>query len=460
MPLISSISGVRGTIPDSLTPDAVKRYTDAFSQLIGGGSIVVGRDGRPSGREISAWVCETLSEHGHNVAEIGIVPTPTVQMEIERLGAAGGIAITASHNPEQWNGLKFLAGSGMFLNPDENKRLNELAEKIGNGNAAPNSRTAGTITHSTDAVAQHIKNILAIPFLDKSAIRNRRFRIVADAVNAAGSVAVPMLLEQLGCEVIPLACDGSGIFPHTPEPLAQNLSDLCSAVRLHNADLGIAVDPDADRLVLITEKGEPFGEEYTIVQCVKIVLAKISAQTSANKVVINLSTTRAVEDVASQYGAETIRTPVGEINVALKMKQVGAVIGGEGSGGVILSNIHYGRDSLVGCALTLQHLADFNGTASALRATLPDYSMVKRKITLQSIQQAALLLGRVAQRYSHLPQRTDDGVRADFPNGDWVHVRSSNTEPIIRFIAESKTHDGAVRLADELEETLAGGMVH
>ena len=452
MPLISSISGVRGTVSDALTIEVVKRFIAAFSQCIGHGAVVVGRDGRPSGKDISIWVCEALAANGHDVIEIGIAPTPTVQMEIERRAAHGGVAITASHNPPAWNGLKFLAASGMFLSPEENRRLNEFAEMqtFNKRNLDP-TQSNGSIVHTTDAIEHHITRVLAIPFLEKEKIRNRRFRIVVDAVNAAGSVAVPMLLERLGCEVIPLACDGTGIFPHTPEPLPENLTALCEAVLNSRANLGVAVDPDADRLALITEKGEPFGEEYTIVQCVKLVLSK----TAPRDVVVNLSTTRAVEDVAAQFGVKTIRTPVGEINVALKMKELGASIGGEGSGGVILGSLHYGRDSLAGCALTLQHLTDFNGTASALRASLPEYYMTKRKFELPTPDVAKTLLARIAKRYAQFPLRTDDGVRVDFPSGDWLHVRSSNTEPIMRVITESKTKSESNRLADEIAGLIA-----
>ena len=444
MPLISSISGLRGTIPDSLTADVISNFTQAFARFADKGTIIIGRDGRPSGKEISETICATLALAGRNVIEIGVVPTPTVQMEIERHHAAGGIAISASHNPAEWNGLKFLASTGMFLLPEESKRFNEIAGSLTSVNPSSTlSANSGTVTHVTDAIEHHITKVLSIPFLDKEKIKAKKFRVVVDAVNAAGSVAVPSLLEQLGCEVIRLSCDGSGVFPHTPEPLPENLTSLCNAVKQYHADLGVAVDPDADRLVLITEQGEPFGEEYTIVQCVKTVLQ------SAKKtgVVINLSTTRAVEDVAAQFGVAVVRTPVGEINVALKMKEIGAAIGGEGSGGVILGSVHYGRDSLVGCALTLHHLATFGGTASALRASLPQYYMAKRKITLDSLAQADTLLKNFAAEYANYSLRKDDGIRAELPAGDWIHVRKSNTEPIVRVIAESRTREQAEKLA-------------
>jgi phosphomannomutase len=386
---------------------------------------------------------------------LGISPTPTVALAIEKLKAAGGISITASHNPMIWNGLKFFASTGLFLDADENRECWRLAEQPAKYVSWDKQ---GKHTLQETFLDEHVREVLSLSYIDIVKIRARKFKVVLDCVNSAGGIIVPRLLEKLGCEIIPIHCEMTGIFEHTPEPIPENLTSLCKKVREEHADIGIAVDPDVDRLVLINEKGEPFGEEYTIASCTKFILGKISAQNLSRtqrgisaslrqsqignqqslKVVINLSTTRAVEDIAKHYGASILRTPVGEINVAKKMKEVGAVIGGEGSGGVILPKVHLGRDAIVGIALVLQHLTEFGGTISELKAVLPQYYITKGKVDLGTLNPDAILKQLMADHAVSDTINTDDGLKIDFPES-WVHLRKSNTEPIIRIIAEAHT---------------------
>lgn len=443
--LIISISGIRGIVGESLTPEVVERYCAAFAAFCGKGNIVVGYDGRPSGRLYSHIVEVAIQLSGCNVIDIGLAPTPTVQMAVEYFRANGGIAITASHNPAEWNGLKFLDATGVFLDQTQFDALHRIAS------AAPSYARWDALGSNTEAKnfgQRHIEAALSIPFIDYEAIRSRRFNIVVDAVNASGSYVVPELLRALGCEVIPIACDGSGEFPHTPEPIPTNLSSLGDAVRDHRADFGIAVDPDADRLVLYMENGEPFGEEYSITTAVYAALKSIP-DASGKNVVVNLSTTRAVEDVAKMFGAVLHRTPVGEINVVKKMRELQALIGGEGSGGIILPSVHYGRDSLVGCVLVLSAFAGFDGSISAFRKSLPDYSMEKRKFSVNGID-TKRLFEIIRNATPDAIMNCDDGLRFEFPDG-WVHLRASNTEPIMRIIAEARTPEQAQAFVQEME---------
>jgi phosphomannomutase len=437
MSLMVSISGVRGVVGSTLTPDVVVRYASAFAEYCNRGVIVVGRDGRITGKPITHFVTSTLVSMGCDVIGLGICPTPTVQLAVERCRAAGGIAVTASHNPIIWNGLKFLANSGMFLDSPQNAILRTIVQKP-DRQYVPWDQTGGFTADST-WIDKHIAAILEIPYLNLQRLRRRKFKVVVDCVNAAGSVIVPKLLRMLGCKVTEMNCDASGIFAHDPEPVPQNLGSLSRRVRKERADLGIAVDPDVDRLVLIDEKGRPIGEEYTIAGIVQFVLMKETGRKRKNRalnVVINLSTTRAVEDIAARYNATVIRTPVGEINVARRMKETGAIVGGEGSGGVILPKVHLGRDAPVGIALTLQHLAEFDGPLSQLRKSLPDYTIEKAKIETGS-RNLAEIIERLANRYAGKGTiNTEDGLRIDFGDS-WVHLRPSNTEPIIRIIGEA-----------------------
>jgi phosphomannomutase len=445
MSLMVSISGIRGIVGESLTPEVVVRYAAAFAEYCNKGPIVVGRDGRSTGSVIANLAVSTLLAKGSDVIAIGICPTPTVQLGVEKLGAAGGISITASHNPMAWNGLKFLSSTGLFLNADENHAFWAIADRPPGAYAS--WETLGRHSKAAELIDYHMERILGLPYVDAGAIGRKRFTVVVDCVNAAGSVIVPKLLRRFGCRVIEMHCDGSGVFPHDPEPVPENLGGLCERVVAEKADLGIAVDPDVDRLVLIDERGRPIGEEYTIASVVRFVLAQEQsrAATAPQTVVVNLSTTRAVDDIAASYGAQVIRTPVGEINVAKRMGEVGAVVGGEGSGGVILPKVHLGRDAPVGIGLTLQHLADFGGPLSALKNSLPQYAIIKTKLPLGALK-AEEVFSRLASHYAAQGRLdTQDGLKIDLPAG-WIHLRKSNTEPIIRIITEAPTRDEAERL--------------
>jgi phosphomannomutase len=449
MSLMVSISGIRGVVGESLTPETIVKYASAYAEYCHRGRIVVGRDGRITGINILNIVTSTLQQMGCDVIDLGICPTPTIALAIEKFKAAGGISITASHNPMIWNGLKFFAATGLFLDTDENKAFWQLADQ-------PKKYVSwgkqGTYTLQESFLDEHIREVLSLSYLNIKKIRTRKFKVALDCVNAAGGIIVPRLLEKLGCEIIPIHCEMTGIFGHTPEPIPENLTSLCQKVRETHADIGISVDPDVDRLVLINEKGEPFGEEYTIASCVKFVLEKENNNKS-QKVVINLSTTRTVEDIAKQYGAKTMRTAVGEINVAKKMKEVGAIIGGEGSGGVILPKVHLGRDAIVGIGLVLQHLVEFGGTVSELKSSLPQYFITKGKIDLGTLNPDAVLK-RLGNDHSATETiNTDDGLKIDFRES-WVHLRKSNTEPIIRIIAEAHTKAEADELVKKFTQSI------
>lgn len=445
-PLIKSISGIRGIVGETLTPPVVAEYAASFGAWCNGGDVVIGYDGRPSGAALKDAISAALVLHGNNVVDIGMNPTPTVQLMVEKSSAAGGIAVTASHNPSEWNGMKFINARGVFLDAEENAVLFRMVD----GGRATYQKWDGIgrsiINH--DAADRHINAILSQPLFDIDTIKRRRFSVVVDVVNASGSFIIPELLQSLQCSVIPLACDGSGIFLHLPEPLPSNLGALGEAVRANRADIGFAIDPDADRLVIYDELGEPFGEEYTIVTAIDSALSRSGSQVD-RAVVVNLSTTRAVDDIAKRFNAKVIRTPVGEINVVRQMLSSGSVVGGEGSGGVIVPAVHAGRDSLAGIALVLGRLAGTGLSASAYRATLPGYSIFKTKFPLGNLN-APALLEKSVQAFHGERINTDDGVRIDFDDG-WVHLRTSNTEPILRLIAEAPTAESAAALAQRIE---------
>jgi phosphomannomutase len=453
MSLMVSISGIRGIVGESLTPDVVVKYAAAFAEYCNRGTIVIGRDGRITGASIAHIVSSTLLQMGCNVVAIGTCPTPTVALAVEKMKAAGGIAVTASHNPMQWNGLKFMAPNGMFLNGEENRKFWQIAER-GTFHYAKWD-TQGKHAADSSFIDKHIAAVLSLPYIKVEQIRKRKLKVVLDCVNAAGGVIVPKLLREFGCEVIEMNCDVEGIFSHMPEPIPENLTDLAAEVIAHKADVGIAVDPDVDRLVLIDEKGKPFVEEYTIVSAVKFVLdAEKKLGRNNHTVVVNLSTTRAVEDIAAAYGATVVRTPVGEINVASKMKERKAVIGGEGSGGVILPEIHLGRDAIVGIGLFLQLLSDFGGKTSELKSSLPQYTIVKNKIDLGILKPDAILQ-KLNEKYSKTEKtNNEDGLKIDFESS-WVHLRKSNTEPIIRVIAEAKTQREAAALVEKFKKEIS-----
>ena len=453
MSLMVSISGIRGIVGQTLIPETVVRYASAYAEYCGRGTVIVGRDGRVTGGTICQIVIAALREMGCDVVSLGICPTPTVALAVERLHAAGGISITASHNPMVWNGLKFFASSGLFLDAAENRAFWNIADR-GSFQYRPWDQQGGFRSYEA-FLDEHIESVLTLPLLNVEAIRERRFKVVLDCVNAAGGIIVPRLLERLGCDVVPIHCEPTGVFGHTPEPIPENLTDLASAVKKEGADLGIAVDPDVDRLVLITETGEPYGEENTIATCVRFILVKEPAASARPCVAVNLSTTRAVEDIVRAADGRLLKTPVGEINVAKAMVEAGAIIGGEGSGGVIYPRVHPGRDAIVGIGLILQALLESGGTLTSLKRSLPQYFITKGKVDLGMIDADAVLM-RLQKTYSSKGTiTTADGLKIDFPRS-WVHLRKSNTEPIIRIIAEAATKPEADDLVRSFTNEILG----
>lgn len=450
MPLIKSISGFRGTIGgrpgENLTPQDVVECTAAFGQWIikttGNPKIVVGRDGRISGEIVSALVINTLRAMGISVIDLGLSTTPTVEMAVPMEKAGGGIILTASHNPKEWNALKLLNRKGEFISAkDGEKVLDYVARK--NVEYAPVDKL-GDYRRDDSYIEKHIKKILALPLVDSAAVQAKKFKVVVDAVNSTGAIALPPLLEALGCRVIVLNGEVNGHFAHNPEPLKEHLGQLSMEVRQQKANLGIAVDPDVDRLVFMCEDGELFGEEYTLVAIADYVLSKRPGNT-----VSNLSSTRALRDVTIKYGGEYHAAAVGEVNVVEKMKAVDAVIGGEGNGGVILPELHFGRDALVGIALFLSHLAHCGKQISTLRKTYPEYHMAKTKLDRTPDIDLEKIFAALREKYRNEQVNTEDGLKIDFESG-WVHLRPSNTEPIIRVYSESNSIVVAENLAKKI----------
>jgi len=438
--LMVSISGIRGIIGGGLEPQVLVKYSSAYADFIGKGKIIIGRDARISGEMVKSIVVGTLLAKGLDVVDIGICPTPTVQYMVKILKAQGGIAISASHNPNEWNALKLLNITGQFMTPDENKTM--LGNLENSKSIYSSWDKLGKLTYYEEGLKKHMEDVINMPFIELEKIRKKKFRVLVDCVNGAGVYVIPDLLRKFGCEVIELNCERTGIFPRLPEPIPENLTATMKAVIDLKVDLGIVVDPDVDRLVLITEDGKPFSEENTITQVVKFVLTK-----KPGNVVVNLSTTRAVEDVANALGGQVFRSAVGEANVVLKMKETNAIIGGEGSGGVIFPALHYGRDALVGIALTLQHLTETNQSLLELRKNLPQYFIAKKKIDLRK-NNPGEIVAKLKAKYSKEKINTDDGLRIDFED-HWVHFRKSNTEPIIRIITESKSLEQSERLSQK-----------
>jgi len=445
--IIFSVSGVRGIYGDSLTLPVAVKYTMAFAKFCSdnykSNKVIVGSDGRLKGEEITSVVTHALAFAGFEVVDIGVVPTPTVQLAVEKLKAAGGIAITASHNPQQWNGLKFLDSDGTFLKPAQIAEVKKnLKQKKYNLVSFKNIKP---VKQDLTWIDKHINLVLKSGLVNISRVKKRKFKVVVDAVNSSGSVIVPKLLKKLGCDVIELYCDGSGVFPHLPEPLPQNLTLLSKAVKKYKAAIGVAIDPDGDRLVLICENGKPFIEENTIVTVVRNILKNSGGNKS---VVVNMSTTRAVDDVVNENGGKIYRTAVGEINVITGMKKVRAVVGGEGSGGVIVPEIHYGRDASAGLAIVLNELAGFKGKMSEYKKTIPEYFILKTKFGTSGNPSA--LLKKIEKLFAkgNCSISTVDGVKLDFPDY-WIHLRKSNTEPIIRVIIEAKSEREAKKLMSE-----------
>ncbi|WP_455169931.1 phosphoglucosamine mutase [Aegicerativicinus sediminis] len=456
MTLIKSISGIRGTIGGSvgenLTPiDAVK-FAAAYGVWIKqqrnkeNYRVVVGRDARISGEMIQNLVMQTLVGMGITVVDLGLSTTPTVEMAVPMEHADGGIILTASHNPKQWNALKLLNSKGEFLDAENGKIILDIVEKENIDFADVDS--LGKIVKNQAYIDLHIDEIMDMKLVNKKAIENANFKIVVDGVNSTGGIAVPLLLDRLGVHTVKLYCDPTGHFPHNPEPLKEHLGELSKAVKKEHADMGIVVDPDVDRLAFMDETGEMFGEEYTLVACADYVLGKTPGNT-----VSNLSSTRALRDVTMKHGGEYFAAAVGEVNVVTMMKEVNAVIGGEGNGGIIFPELHYGRDALVGIALFLSLLAERKMRVSELKATYPQYFMSKQKIELQPSMNVDAILNDIAGKYSNEDVSTVDGVKIDFDDS-WVHLRKSNTEPIIRIYTEAKSQDSATLLADRFVDEL------
>lgn len=451
MTLIKSISGIRGTIGgctgDNLTPLDIVKFASAYSQWIRNRSenneitVVIGRDARLSGEMVGSIIEGTLTGCGINVINIGLTTAPTVEMAVCGFGADGGIIITASHNPKQWNALKLLNEKGEFLNDAEGKLILEYAEKEEFGYAEVDY--LGKITRSSYD-DEHINQILALNLIETDKIKAHKFKIVVDAVNSVGGIVIPELLRRLGVEVVELNCSPDGKFAHNPEPLPENLTEISAVVKRENADLGIVVDPDVDRLAIINEDGTMFGEEYTLVAVADYVLSKTGGNT-----VSNLSSSRALRYVTQAKGYMYAAAAVGEVNVVAKMKENGAVIGGEGNGGVIYPELHYGRDALVGVGLFLSLLAEKEIKCSELRKTYPEYYISKNKIELTPELDVDGILTTIKQKYSNEEVNDIDGVKIDFTDG-WLHLRKSNTEPIIRIYSESRTLKDAENLAGRI----------
>ena len=456
MSLIKSISGIRGTIggkvDENLTPiDAVK-FAAAYGSWLKGQSdkehvkVVIGRDARISGEMIQNLVQYTLIGLGIDVVNIGLSTTPTVEVAVPMEKANGGIILTASHNPKEWNALKLLNNKGEFVSDQDGKAILKIAQE--NDFSFATVDHLGKLTHDDQYIDLHIEKVLALPLVAPEAIQKKKFRVVVDAVNSTGGIAIPRLLERLGVEVVKLYCEPNGHFPHNPEPLKEHLGDICKRVVEEKADFGIVVDPDVDRLAFITDKGEMFGEEYTLVACADYVLGK-----AKGNVVSNLSSSRALRDIAQKHGVSYSAAAVGEVNVVTEMKRVEAIIGGEGNGGIIYPELHYGRDALVGVALFLSLLAERGGSVQQLRESYPAYFMSKNKIQLTEQINPDQILKAMEQKYAHEQTTTIDGLKIDFADS-WVHLRKSNTEPIIRIYTEAKSQKEADALAHRFIEEM------
>lgn len=455
MTLIKSISGIRGTIggtPDKgLTPIDIVKFTSAYAQWIKSIStnttklrVIIGRDARMSGMMVNGLVSSSLMGMGIDVVDLGISTTPTVEMAVTELQANGGIILTASHNPKEWNALKLLNHKGEFISESEGQHILELASK--NQFEFAEVDFLGSYSQNEDFLKTHIERIIALPYVDKESITAAKFKIVIDAINSSGSVAVPELLNALGVnDFTVLNGEMHGNFAHNPEPLPNHLIELSKSVIEHSANLGISVDPDVDRLAFVNENGEMFGEEYTLVAVADYIL-KLNP---GRNTVSNLSSTRALRDVTEKLGGSYSASAVGEVNVVNLMKASQAVIGGEGNGGIILPELHYGRDALVGIAIFLTHLSKFKGSISELRKTYPDYYISKNKIELTPNIDVNEILIKMKEKYKAQPTNDVDGLKIEFDK-EWVHLRKSNTEPIIRIYSESKNHEKADQLAHKI----------
>ena len=451
MTLIKSISGIRGTIGgetgENLTPIDIVKFTIAYTRFIAGKNnakrlrIVLGRDARISGEMVNDIIEGTLLGCGSDVINVGLCTTPGTEMAVITNKADGGIIITASHNPKQWNALKLLNEKGEFLNDKEGKQVLALAEQ--EDFLFPDVDNIGKVISREDFNPTHIKQVLDLKLVDVEKVKARKFKVVVDAVNSIGGVVIPALLRELGCEVVELNCTPDGHFAHNPEPLPQNLTEISEVIVREGADLGVVVDPDVDRLALVNEDGTMFGEEYTLVAVADYILSRTKGNTCSN-----LSSSRALSDVTKAHGGEYAASAVGEVNVVTKMKEVGAVIGGEGNGGVIYPELHYGRDALVGVALFLTYLAEQGCTMTELRKRYPAYYASKNKIELAPAIDVDKLLLTMKERYAHERVNDIDGVKIDFAE-HWVHLRKSNTEPIVRIYTEAKSQEYADEVAQQ-----------
>ena len=451
MTLIKSISGIRGTIGgkpgEALTPTDIVKFTAAFGTLMRGekktSKIIIGRDARMSGDMVNKLVVGTLQGLGIDVVDLGLSTTPTVEIAVVEEKADGGIILTASHNPKQWNALKLLNSAGEFINDEIGKQVLALGDT--DAFTFADVDHLGKVEYKSTYIQKHIDLILAMDLVDVEAIKSKKLKIVVDAVNSTGGIAVPMLLKALGvAEIIEIYCTPDGKFPHNPEPLPEHLTEISSQVKRSNADLGIVVDPDVDRLALVCEDGSMFGEEYTLVAVADYVLTHKKGNT-----VSNLSSTHALKVVTEKHGGTHSASAVGEVNVVKMMKETNAVIGGEGNGGIIVPDLHYGRDALAGIALFLSHYAKQGKLCSILRASYPDYYISKNKIELTPEINIDDLIEKVKLKYAKQPINTIDGLKIEFDN-EWVHLRKSNTEPIIRIYAESQSEATANHLAEKL----------
>ncbi len=458
MALIKSISGIRGSIggkiTENLTPLDIVQFTTAYARLLIDEnpdkplSVVVGRDARISGYMVNSLVEGTLIGCGIDVINVGMCTTPGTEMAVTTYGASGGIIITASHNTKEWNALKLLNSKGEFISASQGAKLVEYTQEV--GYKYPTIDSIGKLKGRVDFNAAHIAQVLSLPVVDIKAVAQRRLKVVVDAVNSIGGVVIPELLEAMGCEVIKINCDPTGEFAHNPEPLAENLTEISEVVRREGADMGVVVDPDVDRLALICEDGSMFGEEYTLVAVADYILTLKKGST-----VSNLSSSRALRDVTMAHGCSYSASAVGEVNVVEMMKATGAVIGGEGNGGIIYPELHYGRDSLVGVALFLTYFVKRGMTMSALRAIFPQYFASKNKIELTDKIDIDALLLEIKSRYSGERVTDIDGVKIDYANS-WVHLRKSNTEPIVRVYTEAgdqgEADSLAIRFIEEIKE--------
>lgn len=446
--LMVSVSGIRGRVGEALTPTIVATYAGAFGSWARSqgksDAIVVGRDSRVSGPLFHRIVVGTLQAVGCRVIDIGLTTTPTCQLAVEHHHAAGGLMLSASHNPIEWNALKFIGPTGLFLEKHEGEAMRALVE---GGIDYVSWDRLGAVEEDRDAAARHIEQVLALPYVDVERIRARKFRVAIDCVRGAGAVIIPELLDRLGCEVTGINLEPDGRFPREPEPTAENLKEFEAFVRESGVDIGFAVDPDVDRLALVSEEGKAIGEDYTLALAAKVVLRH-----RRGPVVTNLSTSRLVEDVAREAGVEAVRAPVGEVNVAVKMRETSAAVGGEGNGGVILPEVHLGRDAPIGVALMLQLLVEEGRPLSAIAGELPRYVIVKDKLdrpnaSLDAVYQA------LTSAFADATVDRQDGLRLSWPDR-WVHVRPSGTEPIVRVIAEAPTAEGAAELVRRSREPL------